>query len=411
MPSLSLWRKVDMTMQLKANSLTLLLRGSTVYLFLALSAAAGCFAEQITPPSRVSNGAFLVTVRTNGILAQLLIDTGATQSFLDDEFASRLGLTRKGTITIVKPYSMERADVVRLSDLAIGRFHLTQLDMMTSDLRHVSSALGENIDGVMGINLLCKFAIRLDYSTGTARFDTVTERQSAGTPIKLETINDLYFAPVLVQGKEMHLSLDTGSNSSSLSWSTWLSLTSAAHPKSFIQGVGSSGGSSGAALVCLPKVAIGDHHLRNLPIRLQPRTQAGLFADPRFDGLLGGDVLKQFIVTLDLAKQMIYLKKDPRYKRDPYYFSTIGIQFIKEPSGFFTVVAVWVDTPAAKAGIRIGDQILSVNGITTKQMDLASFSRCIHGAAGTLIRLKVNSNGQESAVPITVRNLLCNPKG
>jgi predicted aspartyl protease len=386
-------------------------RKYVIYLFLAISGAAGCFAEEITPPSRVSNGAFLVTVRTNGILARLVIDTGAEQSFLDDEFASRLGLTRKGTMTIVKPYSVERADVVRLSDLAIGPFHLTQLDMMTSDLRYVSRALGENIDGVMGINLLCKFTIKLDYPTGMVTFAAVTEPQSAGTPVTLETINGLYFARVLVQGKEMHLLLDTGSNSSSLSWSRWLSLTSTRHEKSLIQGVGSSGGSSGVAFVCLRRVAIDDHHFRELPIRLQPRTQTGLFADPRFDGLLGGDILRQFIVTLDLAKQMIYLKKDPRYKRDPYYFSTIGIQFIKEGSGFFTVVAVWVGSPAAEAGVRIGDQILSVNGINTEQMNLDSFSRRIHGPAGTLVRMKVKSNGLESAVSITIRNLLCNPKG
>jgi predicted metalloprotease with PDZ domain len=196
-----------------------------------------------------------------------------------------------------------------------------------------------------------------------------------------------------------------------LSWSRWLSLTSTRHEKSLIQGVGSSGGSSGVAFVCLRRVAIDDHHFRELPIRLQPRTQTGLFADPRFDGLLGGDILRQFIVTLDLAKQMIYLKKDPRYKRDPYYFSTIGIQFIKEGSGFFTVVAVWVGSPAAKAGVRIGDQILSVNGINTEQMNLDSFSRRIHGPAGTLVRMKVKSNGLESAVSITIRNLLCNPKG
>jgi len=341
----------------------------------------------------------------------LLIDTGAGQSFLDEELVNRLGLTRTGAITIERLYSVERAEIVQLSNLAIGPLHLGPLDMMTSDLRPASSALGTHIDGILGTNLLCKFAIFLDYSSGTARLATGTELPSAGTPVKLTRRNEYYFVPVLLQDKEMNLLLDTGSNSSSLSWSAWLSLTPTWRPKSFIQGVASSGGSSGAAIVCLPRVAIGNERVRNLPIRLQPPTQTGLFADRRFDGLLGGDVLRQFIVTLDLANQRIYLKKDPRYKRDRYQFSTIGIQFLKDPLGSFTVVAVWVGSPADKAGIRIGDRILSVNEIPTKQMDLAFFSGQIHGAAGTIVRLTIDSNGQESAVPIEIRDLLCKPNG
>jgi hypothetical protein len=68
----------------------------------------------------------------------------------------------------------------------------------------------------------------------------------------------------------------------------------------------------------------------NVPFRVQPETRDGLFADAGLDGLLGSDVLRRYIVTLDLANDRMYLTGYPNSHTDQYVFSTTGIQFARD---------------------------------------------------------------------------------
>ena len=123
--------------------------------------------------------------------------------------------------------------------------------------------------------------------------------------------------------------------------------------------------------------------------------------------LLGSDFLKQFVVSLDLANDSLYLRPDPNFKADQDRFSTIGIQFAKDPSGFFTVMAVWSPTPASQGGLEIGDQILSVNGLSTIEMTQEELSQHLHGESGRKIQLVIRSGENQRTVRLEIRNLLC----
>jgi hypothetical protein len=94
-------------------------------------------------------------------------------------------------------------------------------------------------------------------------------------------------------------------------------------------------------------------------MRVEPPTSADLFSNPDVDGLLGSDFLRQFVVSLDLAHDSLYLSPDPNFKADQDRFSTIGIQFAKDPIGFFTIMAVWSPSPASEASFKEGDQVPS----------------------------------------------------
>jgi C-terminal processing protease CtpA/Prc len=142
-------------------------------------------------------------------------------------------------------------------------------------------------------------------------------------------------------------------------------------------------------------------------MRVQPTTSAGLFADPGIDGLLGSDFLGQFVVELDLANRTMYLNHDHNVEGDQDRLSTIGIQFAKDPTGVFTVMAVWSPTPASEANLKMGDQILSVNGLDTSEMTQQDLSRQLHGEPGREIQLRIRSEEEDRTVRLTTRNLLC----
>jgi len=115
----------------------------------------------------------------------------------------------------------------------------------------------------------------------------------------------------------------------------------------------------------------------------------------------------RFVVLLAFANDSLYLSPDPNFKADQDRFSTIGIQFAKDSTGFFTVMAVWSPTPASEANFNVGDQILSANGLSTIEMTQEDLSRQLHGKPGREIQVDISSYGSRRTVRLAIRNLLC----
>jgi len=67
-------------------------------------------------------------------------------------------------------------------------------------------------------------------------------------------------------------------------------------------------------------------------------------------------------------------------------FNGLGIE-VSMKNGLPTVITAMEDTPAAKAGILSGDQILRVNGISTERMDLQDAINVLRGPAGATLTL------------------------
>src|SRR6266571_638774 len=67
-------------------------------------------------------------------------------------------------------------------------------------------------------------------------------------------------------------------------------------------------------------------------------------------------------------------------------FNGLGIE-VSVKSGLPTVVTPMEDTPAAKAGILSGDQILKINGASTERMDLQDAVNILRGPPGGKVTL------------------------
>src|SRR5207247_316764 len=67
-------------------------------------------------------------------------------------------------------------------------------------------------------------------------------------------------------------------------------------------------------------------------------------------------------------------------------FNGLGIE-VSMKNGLPTVVTAMEDTPAAKAGILSGDQILRINGVSTERMDLQDAINVLRGPAGRKVTL------------------------
>ena len=97
--------------------------------------------------------------------------------------------------------------------------------------------------------------------------------------------------------------------------------------------------------------------------------------------------MKGMLSSLDPHSQFM----DPNDFRDMQddtrsRFNGLGIE-VSMKNGLPTVVTAMEDTPAAKAGILSGDQILRINGVSTERMDLQDAINVLRGPAGRKVTL------------------------
>ena len=97
--------------------------------------------------------------------------------------------------------------------------------------------------------------------------------------------------------------------------------------------------------------------------------------------------MKGMLASLDPHSQFM----DPDDFRDMQddtrsRFNGLGIE-VSIKTGLPTVVTAMEDTPAAKAGIISGDQILKINGVSTERMDLQDAVNILRGPPGGKVTL------------------------
>ena len=100
----------------------------------------------------------------------------------------------------------------------------------------------------------------------------------------------------------------------------------------------------------------------------------------------------------------VYLSAD-RYnrlrERTVGNYAGIGVQ-IDVRDGWPTVVAPMPNSPAAVAGIEIGDRLVEVNGLSTKGWTVDEMSRAVRGPPGSSVSLRAERPGVPARLPYTL---------
>ncbi|TYO98746.1 carboxyl-terminal processing protease [Geothermobacter ehrlichii] len=82
-------------------------------------------------------------------------------------------------------------------------------------------------------------------------------------------------------------------------------------------------------------------------------------------------------------------------------FGGLGIEITME-DGVLTIVTPLEDTPASRAGLQPGDQIVRIEEKSTKNMNLMEAVRLMRGPAGTEISLAIAREGEERLLEVSL---------
>lgn len=150
-------------------------------LFLALLAGTGCdgaLPGRVTVqadtaagevPLRVAGrggAVLLVGVHINGTGPyNLVLDTGATLTCVDEQLARQLALPRKtGAVGLGAGVGGSgRVALVQVDSIRVGASTVTNLTACVLDLRHLSDLGAGGVNGLLGLNFLSSFHVTLDF--------------------------------------------------------------------------------------------------------------------------------------------------------------------------------------------------------------------------------------------------------
>ncbi|MBN8886214.1 MAG: aspartyl protease family protein [Rudaea sp.] len=350
----------------------------------------------------------VVEVRVKDETLRMVVDTGADQNVISAKAAAKLGLVPSSQTLPGRGAAGAFSAVpwVHLDTVAIGDVQLREQIAFIVPLPEEANA-----DGVLGIPLFKDFVVTLDYAAGKLELEAPKRFRPAARlealPLHLEA--GKIFVKASAAGVDGWYSLDTGAGNAVTMFTPTVERAhlrgSFGAALSMVTGI-SPGGYTRGELVRVPEVRIGPHRFERVIVELSLADQ-GYFAHPLPDtqGNLGGELWRRFSMTIDLPSRRLYLRPNTLFAQ-PFAATRSGLVAQREADSF-KVIDVVAATPAAGAGLIVGDSIVAIDGREASTWTQSAFRDLLGGAPGTSIAFDVvGKDGRKRDVSLVLKDLL-----
>lgn len=344
-----------------------------------------------------------IEIVNNHIYVNVMLDDQGPYRFVLDsggdyivtpELAAALRAKSSGGVKISGVGAVtEGASFAQIKSIAIGSAVVrNQYSLVLPIATGFGVSEGLRIDGMIGYQLLARFLTTIDYANSklTLAMPSVSLALLAGTGVLPFYIDGtIPRVPISVDGISTSAEVDTGNRGTIELSSPFL----AAHPA--LSGLAKTppgvvgfgvGGPAYARLGRIPTVQLGQFTFSNVIASFTYQTK-GAFADPFNPVNIGGGLLRRFSVTFDYPHQQMLLAKNAQYD-GPFSYDRSGL-FLIDEDGAITVLSVFPGTPAAGAGLRKGDVIVTINGGPASNTTLPGIRTLFAGPAGNLVHLHI----------------------
>ncbi|HEY8948757.1 MAG TPA: PDZ domain-containing protein [Rhizomicrobium sp.] len=368
-------------------------------------------ATETTFPFKLINNHIFANVKVNGKGPyQFIFDTGGV-NLLTPPLTKELGLAAEGHMqgNGAGDGHMD-VQLVKVSALQLG--DATVKDQVFAQIPIDSMGVIEGVPmpGMVGFETFRRFVTQIDYGAHTIALikPEAFDPKTAGTAVPIKFNGNTIEAPATYDGVSGTFTIDTG-NRGSLNLNTPFVAAHAQFAKyndvpEATTGWGIGGPTKSRAFRG-HNLVIGGQTIA-APVVLLSTGTKGADADPSQSGNIGGGVLKRFVVTLDYGHNTMYLKPVTQPVSDLDSFDRSGL-WINQSAAGYSVVDVTKGTPADQAGLKTGDEIVSVDGNPATSIPLPEIrARLRNDAPGTVVKFTVKRGGETKDVSVTLKDLI-----
>ncbi|MBS1715045.1 MAG: aspartyl protease family protein [Armatimonadetes bacterium] len=375
-------------------------------------------AQPVEVPFRIGEDAIIVDVTVNGTKASLMYDTGFSGSVI---VGDNLDVGKPtGTMKLVDFVGSFDAKTVPLKTLKIGERAMTTTDMeiVKQPTDHYTLSYGTHCDGILGFQPFGATAFQInfekqkfvffgeDYDLTKVAPDNKTTFMTKLLPIG---VNSMMMSVEMENGSKLHMALDTGNAHYAVTHKDSLE-------EAKVWPEGKKADFMGQSMVA--SGAVDTFHVRLNKIKIfgvpVPECVFGVIDLPSSsadqDGTVGFEFLKNFNITVDMKHRRVLFENFSGKVADEQVADTGVLAFPDPRTKRLRVAWVIPGSPAEKAGIKRGDDVLSIDGSDAALMTFRQAGNMMKGTTGSKVKLDLSRNGQLMRLEVD-RQVLVNSTG
>ncbi|WP_276368360.1 aspartyl protease family protein [Chryseolinea sp. H1M3-3] len=377
--------------------------------------------RKVQIPIEVYNNLVVIPVVLNDALPlKFILDTGVRTTILTQKtFSDILNLTYTRKYTISGPGETKLVDAYVTNNVSIdlpgvsGRGHA--MLVLAEDYLELRNYLGTDVHGILGYELFSRFIIEIDYQKKLLTLMT-PDRFHKGSkfqaiPMVIQDTKPYIMVPLVLHDgttMEAKLLMDSGA-------SHGLMLEPASDPRikvpeltvSSLLGRG-LGGEIHGKVGRIKSFKLGTHKLEHVVANFpDPNSYTDSLKTGNIfrNGAIGGEIMSRFTIIFNFPKEKVYVKKNSAFKKEFYYnLSGITVKAKGSALNIFEVTEVREKSASQRGGILPGDQILSVNGIASKNLDLNSVNGLFNSKPGKKIKIEISRQGEKMKKEILLQD-------
>ena len=326
-------------------------------------------AQKITsfPFRTVTGGVIMIKAQLAGHAdtLQFILDTGSGGISVDSAKAEALKLPVTPSNRVIRGIAgMHTVSYVYAQKLLLPGLQVDSLDFHINNYEILTSAYGEQIDGIIGYAFLSRYIVTINYDS--SRIDVFTQGHfpypKGGLLLKPSVVNIPFIPLSLKDARKVRSQFyfDTGAGMCLLLSSNFVRDSMLLRPrrKWYVTQAEGLGGKAQMQQGILRWVQIGPYRFRRVPTYIFDDVFNVTYY-PQLGGLIGNDLLRRFNLILQYHKKEIYLLPNGHF-RDAFDYSYTGLGMYWV-DGLIRIEDVMPGSPAAAAGLQVGDIVLSIN--------------------------------------------------
>lgn len=307
----------------------------------------------------------VVSAAINGAVTQVLLDSGAEKTIIDQRLAGRLRLRQVGSTWLSDRQSVTDVSIVGGLEATFGTLRLEGLEAVVADLAPIGRMTGLDLGLVLGREIFEDAVVDIDFEKEVISFSDPSEFTSppgsTSAPLKRFEAGYGRVVDVLLEDHAtVELEFDLGSaNPIALQHGTWSSMPMFEHRPRSNSLIGGTGGIREVALVSLSSISVAGNILLGVDCLLEPAR--GQLDDRLGKGVLGMPIWSGFRVITDYSRDVLHLLAADGAGTRQLPRNRSGLRVLHERDSL-RVLLVAEHSPAAATGWQAGEIIVRIDG-------------------------------------------------
>jgi predicted aspartyl protease len=343
--------------------------------------------------------------------SSFIVDTGAGLTCISYEAADEFDIETHGDMSAAGAGGALKVKTAYLDSLILGELTVEVLEVMVIDIATMGEMMGRRIDGILGYNVLNRFATTIDIAGGSMTFadpDAPLPESEGSVTMPFQVLMGVPVVKGVVDGTaEVDFLVDTGAAVSVLP----RPIADELEPESVLEGAMAAGADARPIEMTLARfteLALDGitvpEPVFSSPTGSPKEDPLGSTIDTGTRGVLGTAILGNFRLTLNYDTATLHLDPVESPPEKELEWCGPGLGIYKE-KGIVTVKTIYGGSPADGV-VLPGDKILEIDGVDLAELPLSEVIRLLRGKPGSSVELLIERDDERETFKLKRVKLL-----